>query len=62
MDVNRCAETQQGAIVVHVELDFGWQVMAKDAMVSKYRIAGNFRGRKLSRNVKTGRIIGVWHA
>ena len=24
-----------------------------------YRIAGNFRGRKLSRNVKTGRIMGV---
>ena len=28
-------------------------------IIYNYRIAGNFRGRKLSRNVKTGRIMGV---
>ena len=36
IDVHRCAETHLGAIVVHVELDFGWQMMARGAMVSKY--------------------------
>ena len=34
MNVHRNAETHLGAIVVHVKLDFGWQMMGRGAMVS----------------------------
>jgi hypothetical protein len=34
IDVHRSVPTHLGAIVVHAELDFGWQTMARGAMVS----------------------------
>ena len=35
IDVHRCAQTHLGAIVAHVELDFGWQTMGWGALVSQ---------------------------
>ena len=34
IDVHRNVQTHLGAIVVRVELDFGWQMMGRGAMVS----------------------------
>ena len=41
IDVHRCVQTLLGAIVVRVELDIDWQVMARGAMVSKHVLLSN---------------------
>lgn len=36
IDVHRCVQTQWEAILVHVEQDFDWQMMARGALVSQF--------------------------